>query len=123
MLRQTKLRYIQFTPVTVYRKAVGSYIDGVWQEATETTLTVHMKVQPAKEADLNMLPESDRSSGMVRVYTQDIALKTLDQKNATEADEFEWQGYRYQVVRVDLWDTTRINHYECIAKRLETTPN
>ncbi|MNR17638.1 hypothetical protein D3C85_1343140 [compost metagenome] len=123
MLRQTKLRYIQFTPVTVYRKAAGSYVDGVWQEAAETTLTVNMKVQPAKEADLKMLPEADRSSGMVKVFSQDVALKTLDQANATVADEFVWQGYRYQVVQVNFWDTTRINHYECIAKRLEVTPN
>lgn len=123
MLRQTKLRYIQFTPVTVYRKAAGSYVDGVWQEATETTLTVNMKVQPAKEADLKMLPEADRSGGMVKVFSQDVALKTLDQASATDADEFVWQGYRYQVVQVNFWDTTRINHYECIAKRLETTPN
>ena len=124
MLRQTRFRLIQFTPVTVYRKGAGSYVDGVWQEATETTLTVNMKVQPAKEADLKMLPESDRSSGMVKVFSQDTALRTLQQGSSSyEADEFVWQGYRYQVVRVDQWDTTRINHYECIAKRLEVTPN
>lgn len=124
MLRQTKLRYIQFTPVTVYRKGAGLYVDGVWQEAAETTLTVNIKVQPAKEADLKMLPEANRSSGMVKVFSQDVALRTLQQGSTSlEPDEFVWQGYRYQVVQVNFWDTTRINHYECIAKRLEVTPN
>lgn len=122
MLRQTVLRYIQFTPVTVYRKSLGSYVDGVWQEAAETQVTVNMKVQPIREADLKMLPESDRSSGMVRVFCQEGVLKAL-QQNANEADEFIWQGYRYQVVQSNQWDTTRINHFECIARRLEVTPN
>lgn len=124
MLRQTKLRYIQFTPTTIYRKEStgGSYVDGVWVDSAETQVTLNLKVQPAKEADLKMLPESDRSSGMVRVFCQEGVLRTLVQ-GSHDADEFIFQGYRYQVVQSNQWDTTRINHFECIARRMELTPN
>lgn len=126
MLRQTKLRYIQFTPTTVYRKenTGGSYIDGVWQDSATTEITLNLKVQPAKEADLKMLPEAERSSGMVRVFCQEGVLRTLQQgASGWDADEFDWKGFRYKVVQSNDWDTTRINHFECIAKRLEVTPN
>lgn len=126
MLRQSKFRLIQFTPTTVYRKEStgGSYVDGVWVDSAETLITLSLKVQPAKEADMKMLPESERSSGMVKVFCQEGPLRALQQGvNGNLADEFEWLGYRYRVVMVNQWDTTRINHFECIAKRLEVTPN
>lgn len=124
MLRQSKFRYIQFTPTTVYRKdgTGGSYVDGVWQDSATTEVTLNLKVQPVKEVDMRMLPESERSSGMVKVFCQEGPLRAL-QQGSWLADEFVWQGFRYQVVMSNYWDTTRINHYEAIAKRLEVTPN
>lgn len=124
MLRQSKLRYIQFTPTVVYRKdsTGGSYVDGVWVDSATQEITLNLKVQPVREADLKILPEADRSSGMVKVFCQEGALRAL-QQGAWDADEFIWNGYRYQVVQSNFWDTTRINHYECIARRMETTPN
>lgn len=124
MLRQSRFRYIQFTPTTIYRKenTGGSYVDGVWQDSATTEVILNLKVQPVKEADMRMLPESERSSGMVKVFCQEGPLRAL-QQGSWLADEFVWQGFRYQVVMSNFWDTTRINHYESIAKRLEVTPN
>lgn len=126
MLRQTRFRYIQFTPTTVYRNegTGGDYVDGVWQDSATTEVILNLKVQPAKEADMKMLPESERSSGMVKVFCQEGPLRAIQQGvSGHKADQFIWQGYRYEVVMSNFWDTTRINHYESIAKRLEVTPN
>lgn len=102
--------------IKVFRKTGGAYGDnGRWIEGNEQTL-IHKRtsVQPMDSKELQMLPEGERSDGAVNVF--DIEeLKSAIEGTSQEADEIEWQGRRYKIIKVDSWIVGRLNHYHAQA--------
>lgn len=110
-------------PITVYRKAQGSYVNGIWTEGAETSTTVNVNIQPLKPSEIMMMPESERTKEWYKVYSAE-ELKTLQEgASGWSADEFIWQGYRYRVMKVSNYAMGTLNHWKALAARISVTPN
>lgn len=117
-------RLIKFSDVIIYRKTTtGSYVRGVWTESTSITeVPMKMKVQPLKDHELLLLPEADRSRDWQKIWVQDGEVRTAQQgTNGWEADEFEWLGYRYQVMKDRTYVDSCLDHKRAWAARIEVS--
>lgn len=87
------------TAVTVYRRAltVDEYGRGQIEETAETIGAV---VRPAKQAELERLPEGDREKGVIKVLTESVLSVGGDD---SQPDEIEWNGKRWVVTICDPW--------------------
>lgn len=113
---------VKKTPLTIYRKSgIGSYVNGVWTEAAETTVEIQANVQPYQFNQYQIMPEADRSKKWLRVFSGS-ELKTL-KEGSWAADEFIWDGDRYQVMKVDRYMMQTRDHFEILAARIPLTPN
>lgn len=123
-------RLIKFYDLVVSRQAQGTYVEGDWVEGSTTTFTVKAKVQPLRDTQLMLMPESDRNMSWVVVYVQEIqsltisALRSAQQgAGGWDADKFFWQGYWYQVMKDRNHVQTNIDHTRVMCARIEVTPN
>ena len=123
-------RLIKFSDVTVSREAQGSYVDGYWVEGSVTTFNVKAKVQPLKDTELKLFPESDRNRSWLKLYIQEIQSPTISALRSAQQgvggwgpDYFEWQGYKYEVMADRNYDDSIIDHTRVFAARVEVTPN
>lgn len=110
-------------PITVYRKTQGSYVNGIFVPGTETQITRNVNIQPVKPSEIMMMPESERTKEWYKIYCAED-LRTLQEgASGWSADEFIWQGYRYRVMKVSVWNMGTLNHYKAWAARIPVTPN
>lgn len=89
--------------VVFSRRAVGSYVNGVWVPGALSTVTATVSIQPASARDRQILPEGDRTRETVRVYSPVELKTTLEGSSAQAPDEFTWQGRLYRVKSVERW--------------------
>ena len=101
--------------ITVYRVSAGQYVDGVWQEGTETSFTDRFSVQPTSPDDMEMLPEGRRQN---RAYTLigDNMLRGVTDSNP---DQVEIEGERYEVSAAQRWGNSIIPHARNVVTRLD----
>lgn len=110
-----------FEDVTRLRAAAGSYDfanGGRWTGAGTDAAVIRASVQPASEKDLLRLPEGLRTRDMVTILTDD-ELRTANETAQTEADRIEHQGEQYEVVAVERFEMGQLNHYDCVARRVD----
>jgi len=93
------------------RKIAGVYTDGIYVPASESTINFTASVQPVSGDEMETLPEGLREAGMYRLYT-DFALRTVNQKTKTPADEIDYADKKYIIVFVQPWQNNVINHYK-----------
>lgn len=104
--------------VSIERRAPGSFVDGVWQEGAETSISAFASVQPAKGSQIEFLPENQRT-GKIYVAYVDTEIFTSRASTAQNSDIIVWRGTRYKVLSVGDWLPTQV-YYECmIAKETE----
>lgn len=110
-------------PLTIYRRASGSYVDGDWVEGSTTEVAVQVNIQPLKPYEILQLPESERTRVWWKVYSADL-LRT-EKEGSWDADEFVWKNDRYKIMKVDDWTSGMgiLEHVRCQAVRIELTPN
>ena len=109
-------------PLTIYRTTQGSYVDGEWVKGTEVEVPLEVNIQPFKDEDLLLLPESDRSREWYKIYCADEI--RMDKQGAAgwQADEFILDGDRYKVVKSKPYNKMGIlNHWKVHAARLEVS--
>lgn len=107
-------------PLTILRSTQGSYVGGEWVEGTETSIPVEVNIQPFKDEDLLLLPESDRSREWYKLFCADEIRMDKQGVAGWQADEFILDGDRYKVMKVKPYDKMGIlNHYRATAARLE----
>lgn len=106
-------------PLTIYRTTQGSYVDGEWVEGTEIEVPLEVNIQPFRDEDLLLLPESDRSREWYKLYCADEI--RMDKQGAAgwQADEFIWEGDRYKVMKVKHYSMSILDHFKAHAARLE----
>lgn len=92
-------RSLGAAPFTVYRRT-GAWTRGTFA-ASESPVFALGVIQPAGADALDQLPEGDRMQSAVTVYT---AFPLYEAAQDQPADEIEWRGARYRVVRVTRWD-------------------
>lgn len=111
---------------TVKRAArgFGGYDDGKgnWIESNQTTDIFKAKgsIQPLSGQDINLLPESFKTTAVNKIYTK-TELKAIDQFKGTEADTIIVDGQEYVVLTVEKWRQLHTSHYKVIIGRKEKT--
>jgi|AntRauTorckE6833_2_1112554.scaffolds.fasta_scaffold13172_4 hypothetical protein len=102
-------------PLTLKRPNAtgGSYIDGVWVETASTDVEIIVNIQPAGYKETMILEYADRSKKKVKVYSSDVILSEEESENG--ADEFEWEGDTYRVMKVLNYSMGILNHTKAIA--------
>lgn len=110
-------------PLTIYRTtAQGSYVDGEWVEGATTEVVRNVNIQPFKDEELLLLPESDRSREWYKLYcSEDLIADKPGVPNGTVADEFIWNGDRYKVMKVKRYQMQTLDHFKAHAARLEVS--
>lgn len=112
-------------PLTIYRQASGSFVDGDWVEGAVTEVTLQVNIQPLKPYEIFMLPEADRTKVWVKFYSADYARTLKEGTSGWDADEFIWKSDRYKIMKVDDWTNGMgiLEHVKIQAARIELTPN
>lgn len=103
-------------PITVRRRAAGSWVDGQWVEGSESSITIQASVQPARQDDMEMLPEGRRLTGAYRIYT-DAELTIATEAGDQNADIVEIRGADYEVTARADWQNRLIDHRRYIVTR------
>lgn len=108
-------------PLTIYRKEKGSYVRGVWVDGPEVEVVVEVNIQPVKPSEVQMMPESDRTREWYKVYSADLLRTKQEGDNGWDADQFEWQGHRYEVMKVQNYSMSILDHFKAWAARIGPT--
>jgi hypothetical protein len=103
--------------VTVRRRANGAFVAGVWTPGALSTTTVQASIQPASAEDMQRLPEGQRQTGAVKLFTAD-ALRTA--KGQQEADIIVTTQGEYEVSVAEEWRNGLIPHNAYICARVVT---
>lgn len=123
-------RLIKFSDVVISREAQGSYVNGYWVEGSTTTFNIKAKVQPLKDTELKLLPESDRNRSWLKMYIQEIQSPTISAVRAAQQgvggwgpDTLTWEGFTYEVMADRNYNDSCIDHTRVLCARIEVTPN
>ena len=111
-------------PLSLYRKAAGTYINGIWVEGAETLIPITASVQPTTGEEMLSLPEDRRNSKSYALFT---STKVEVIHTGANPDQIVIFGERYEVIRVEPWQNRPavfgiINHYKFYAVKLEAIP-
>jgi hypothetical protein len=112
-------------PITIIRRAAGSYIAGDWVEGTTTNLVIQANIQPMRYHEILMLPEAERSKQWFTVYTDVLLRAQKEGVGGYDSDEFDFKGHRYKVMKVEDYTATMgiLEHSKSQCVRKELTPN
>lgn len=102
---------------TVTRRGPGTYVGGVYQPASASTLSAFASVQPVDGRDLHPDAAAQWGEEVVVVYTE-TPLRTRGP--AGEADLVSVGGEDYEVKRVESWTHWGATHYRAYAARIVT---
>lgn len=93
----------EFLEAVTRRRPAGAYgSDGVWVTSGYADTTIQASVQPASQAQIDLLPEGERGGGaIVAVYTTDD-IRSGD-GTTTDGDVIEHGGSSYRVGMVQKW--------------------
>lgn len=120
---QPRFLLTKTVPIKILRRVAGSYINGRWVEGTTTEVPIDVNIQPIKDSELLLMPESDRSREWYKGYTASLVRTQKEGTGGYDADEFDWQGNRYKIMKVRSYAMGTLNHFRFIAARIELTPN
>jgi len=105
--------------VTLKRRGTGSYVNGVWTLAADTTTTIKANVQPVRGHELVSLPESDRSREWIKVYTTGNVRGIQEgDLGGTSPDILVWDGRTFEVKQVSTYKMGVLDHTKIIAGRI-----
>lgn len=76
-----------------------------------TDMVVLLNVQPVSSADLQALPEGERSVKRIKTFGPDEA-RTANQTAGTPGDRLWYKGRWYECESADVWDHTPLAHCE-----------
>lgn len=110
-------------PLTIERRTAGGYVDGDWVEGTLTNIPIEVNIQPAKDHELLMLPESERSKEWYKLYSTSEIRTQLEGTGGHDADEFVFEGKRFKVMKARHYGMGVLDHFRGLAVRIELTPN
>lgn len=111
--------------ITIFRRSQGEFIEGDWVEGTTVEFPIEGNIQPLKPTELMLLPEAERTRSWWKLYT-DATLRTAKEGDGGwSADEFDWKGDRYKIMRVNDYTNGMqiLEHTKNWCVRVELTPN
>lgn len=110
-------------PLTLLREGEGGYVRGEWVKGQVVPVEVEVNIQPVRPHEIQMMPESDRTREWYKLYCADEIRTAQEGDNGHGADEFEWEGHRYKVMKVVSYKMGILNHFRAMAARVPNTPN
>lgn len=117
----TLISSFQTDTISVIRSKTSGYHDddtGMYVNGKSEKIEMVVAINPATGKDLKNLPESQRTSQAIKVYSNEL-LVTANENISKKADCIEWRGCDYQVQNVEDWTNTDIPHYKSIAVKVE----
>lgn len=102
-------------PFTIKRTVAGAYVNGVYVEGAESTITIQASVQPVSGQDLVAIPEGRRASDMVKVYTSEDLFCQGDAGTGQSPDRIVYLGKDYEIYTKDVNQNGVIPHYKYFA--------
>ncbi|NQY74605.1 MAG: hypothetical protein HRT90_07565 [Candidatus Margulisbacteria bacterium] len=112
----------QTDELIITRFSSGTIIRGRYQKGDETTFTIQAVVLPVNGRERLLLPETIRTTEMVRIYTTEN-LFTTNEAHSKLADIILWRGNKYQIQKVESWTKTDLPHYVSLAVKIEKDVN
>lgn len=107
------------SPLRLYRRTNGTYVNGRWIETTETLIPITASIQPTTGEEMQMVPEARRNAKTYKLFTS-FPVRTVETLNP---DQIEIFGERYELMQVSPWQNnanfTIVNHYKFIAMILD----
>ena len=104
--------------LTVTRKAIGSYVNGLWVDnGQNSSFTIKASVQATDAEILQTLPEGYRTKESYTLFTDSKLQTSVVSK--TNPDVVTIEDEPYQVVRVTPWKNLSYPtaHYEILVVR------
>ncbi len=74
-------------------------------------MTIRLNVQPVSAAELQALPEGERSVKRLKAFGRED-IRTASQMEGTPADRLWYHGRWYECEGADIWDHTPLAHCE-----------
>lgn len=108
-------------PIEAYRLSSGRYVNGRWEEGARNQISVTASVQPANDKDMQSLPEGRREASTFAIFTS-MELLGPSEDGKTNPDILILFGDEYEVVSVERWQNSVINHYKALAQRKSVKP-
>ena len=102
--------------LTVKRAAAGTFVNGRYVEAAPTTFTILASVQPLTGEDLQILPEAERTSDAVEIFSIAELFATNYATNKL-GDLVTYQGRDYRVSNAENWNPNGA-YWRSIATRI-----
>lgn len=97
-------------------RSQGSFVDGVWTEEGPEEIPTTGVIQPATPKELKMLPEGDRITGAIVIYTLVPIYLTRTGEDQGTSDKIYWQGDYYKLLNVSNWSDS--GYWMGIAERI-----
>jgi hypothetical protein len=90
---------------TITRSSGGQYVMGRWNNKT-VLIQAWGAIQPPSPEELEQVPEADRVTGVIAIWTSQLIYETSGTSGNTGSrisDIVTWQGENYRVVKVGPW--------------------
>lgn len=110
------------------RFAQGHYVNGKWiapdevvptdELGNEIFYTMIASIQRMSAQETQALPEGQRSSEWIKIYTTTKLERTIESEKL-KGDVVIWNDREYEVMKVENWGETRMPHYKVLAVLLE----
>lgn len=99
----------------VTRFGGGDYVEGAYVAGETETLTIEASVQPASGKELQRLPEGERTSDYLSVWTQ---TELFGRQESKSPDRILVDGYTYEVALVNDW-LSEGGYVHAVVQRLD----
>jgi len=114
--------FITHYAVEVTRVAEGSIsnVTGLWVDGVSSTLNVDMCIQPVNQRERLLLPETVRTSEIIKVYHA-VPLNITDDRANIKADTFAYNGNKYAIFSTANWNDGEydIKYYKSFAVMID----
>lgn len=112
------IRAFQTNTLVIEREGEGEWINGRYEPGPKCRFEVIASVQPMKASEMLLMPEGERTTEHIKVYTNE-RLREVDEKNTALGDKFAYDGKCYEVQQVENWQIgTDLPHYKAICKKV-----
>ena len=107
-------------PLVILRRTQGSYVGGRWVEGTIQNITRKVNIQPIKPEELMMMQEADRTKEWYQLYSAEDLRTQVE--GSWDADEFDWNGSRFKIMKVQRYQMGVLDHWSVLAARIGPSP-
>ena len=102
--------------LAVKRAAAGTYVNGRYVEGAPAALTIVASVQPLSGEDLQELPEAERTSDAIEIFSV-VELFATNLATNKLGDLVTYQGRDYRVTNAENWNSNG-SYWRSLATRI-----